>query len=386
MTRTLQYLVIACSEGGILSGCSNDKSMAAGGALAAATPATRTRTTTVDVFEVEASTTVGEQLIPAVISVENTAMVLAQRDGILTELGGQEGTRVAKGDVMGRLNDDDQRAQLRQVELEVNRSKLEERQLEALVKVNRSELDEEMELAKDGLSSKRQVNRAQLKLDANLHELERVRLGTETAAARVEAIKIELEKASIRAPFAGIVTHRYGKRGASVVKNDKLFEISQLEPLEVKFQLPQTEGTRLRKDQILALSLADSGRVVARARIRRQDPIADAASNTLGYLADVLGRERLIPGVAVNVHVPNIAATSSFRVPRTAFTAGTDLRRGAASALLVIDGDKCSARTVWVNAIEGNQVEIGSGLNAGDRVILAPPPYLKPGEVVTAKR
>lgn len=384
MTRTLQYIVMACSLGGLLSGCSNDKSVA-GGALAASPKATTTRPTIVDVFEVEASTTVGAQLIPAVISVENTAMVLAQRDGILTELRGQEGTRVAKGDTMARVNDDDQRALLRQAELEVNRSKLEERQLDALIKVNRSELEEEMELARDGLSSKRQVNRAQLKLDANLHELERVRLATQTASAKVDAIKIELEKASIRAPFAGIVTRRYGKLGASVVKNDKLFEISQLDPLEVKFQLPQSEGTRLRTGQVLALSLVDSGRVVARARIRRQDPIADAASNTLGYLADVLGREGLIPGVAVNVHVPNVAATSTFRVPRTAFTAGTDLRRGAASTLLVIEGDKCSARTVWVNAIEGNQVEIGSGLNLGDRVILAPPTHLKAGDVVTAK-
>src|SRR5262249_35060296 len=154
---------------------------------------------------------------------------------------------------------------------------------------------------------------------------------TQSAAAKVEAVKIEIGKSSVRAPFNGVITRRYTKLGASVVKNDKLFEVSQLSPLQVRFQLPQTAGSRLGIDRIVTLSLVDNDdRAVAQARIRRLDPIADAASNTRGYWADVIGKVDLIPGIAVNVHVPNMAPVSTFWVPRLAFAPSTDLRRGAA--------------------------------------------------------
>ncbi len=124
---------------------------------------------------------------------------------------------------------------------------------------------------------------------------------------------------------------------------------------------------------------------MARARIRRLDPIADAASNTLGYWADVIGGAGLVPGVAVNAHVPRAAPTSTFWIPRSTFPAAADLRRGAGAALFVLEGDRVAARTVRINAVEGVQVEIGSGLGAGDRVILAPAAELKAGDVVTVK-
>jgi RND family efflux transporter MFP subunit len=381
-------VTIFCLGGGLLAGCSaGDRSFNPDGVVSAATsaPAATRRAIPVEVLEVKSSAVAGEQLIPAVISVENTALVLAQRDGMLAELRGQEGMRVAKGEALARLNDDDQRPQLRQAELEIERSILEERQIASLVEVSRAELDQELALAKDGLTSKRQVDRAQFKLDANKHELERVRLYTQAARAKVEQVKVEIEKAVIRAPLDGIITHRYAKLGASVVKNDKLFEVSQLAPLQVRFQLAQGEGVRLGPGETVNLSAADSDIVVARARVRSLDPTADAASNTLGYWADVVGGANLIPGVAVNVRVARPAADATFWIPRTAFLAAADVRRAAAGTIFVLDENKCAARTVWVNAVEGSQVEINSGLTAGDRLILMPPADLKAGDVVMVK-
>jgi len=74
-------------------------------------------------------------------------------------------------------------------------------------------------------------------------------------------------------------------------------------PLEVKFQLPQTEKERLSPGRIVNLSRVDSDFLIARARIRRIDSVADATSNTLGYLADIVGGSGLMPGLAVNVHL-----------------------------------------------------------------------------------
>jgi RND family efflux transporter MFP subunit len=338
----------------------------------------------VHVFDVQPSpsSTGGDLLIPASLSVEDTAVVLAEREGRIISLRGQEGARVAKGDILAVFNDDDQRSQLRQAEIEVSRLKVEEQQYSALVKLSRSELEREVVLAKDGISSKGDVERAQYKLDQSTHEYEKSRLATQSAQARVEAIKIELAKSTVRAPITGIVTRRYVALGTTVARNDKLFEVSQLAPLEVKFQLPQTERERLSPGQVISLSAVNSDRAIARARIRRIDPVADATSNTLGYLADITGGSGLMPGLAVNVHLPRPTGSLSFWIPHSAFPASADLHRGASVTLFVAEGERVLARTVLIGAIEGDQVEVISGLAGGDHVILMPPAGLKDGDAI----
>jgi RND family efflux transporter MFP subunit len=313
-------------------------------------------------------------------------MVLAQRDGIISQLAAQEGSRVTKGQVIAQLSgDDDLRAQLRQAELEVSRLDAEQREYLALLKLNRNELERETTLFKQGLTPERDVERAQFKADAAVLEVEQKRVAGQTAQAKVVQVKAELERSTVRAPITGIVMRRFTKLGTNVVKNDKLFEITQLAPLEVKFQVPQTERVGLGRGSMVGLSPVENDQIIARARIRRIDPVADAASNTLGFLADVPGGPGLMPGMAVNVHVPRRGAGLTLWIPLAAFPTGTDVRKGAASTLFVAAGNKCAARAVWVNSVVGGQVETVSGLAIGDRVILSPPAELKVGDLVEIK-
>ncbi len=368
----------------IITGCTAGSRTLEDGNRSAANASSSTRLIAVNVFEAQPSnsTTAGDLLIPAALSVENTAIVLAEREGRITRLGGQEGARVDKGDVLAEFNADDQHSQLRQAELEVSRLKVEEQQYEALVKLNKSELDRELLLARQNISSKSDVERAEYKLDQSRHEYEKTQLATQSGQARVEAVKIEIAKSTVRAPIRGIVTRRYVTLGTNVARNDKLFEVSQLSPLKVKFQLPQSEKGRLNPGQIVNLSSANSDALIASARIRRIDPLADATSNTLGYLADVVSGSGLIPGLAVNVHLPRAAAVPSFWIPRAAFAANAELQNGTLSTIWVVEGDKTATRLVQVKTVEGDQVEIVSGLNVNERVILTPSKELKEGDVV----
>ena len=104
----------------------------------------------VSVFEAQptVNSSSGELLIPAAISVDQTAIVLAEREGRIINLRGQEASRVSKGEILAQFNEDDQRSQLRQAEIEVSRLIVEEQQYDSLVKLNRNELDRELLLAK----------------------------------------------------------------------------------------------------------------------------------------------------------------------------------------------------------------------------------------------
>ncbi len=342
----------------------------------------------VNVFDAQpsASSSSGDLLIPAAISVEQIAIVLAEREGRIINLRGQEAARVTKGEVLAQFNEDDQRSQLRQAEIEVNRLSVEEQQYDSLVKLNRSELDRELLLAKQGVSSPTDVERSKYKYEQSLHEYNKTKLATEGARARVEAAKLELQKSTVRAPITGIITRRHVALGTNVARNDKLFEVSKLAPLQVKFQLPQTEKIVPARGQIVSLSAVNSSQPIGTARIRRIDPLADATINTFGYLADVISGSGLMPGVAVNVHLPRPANVGSFWIPRAAFQPTADLQNGSSMTLFVVNGDKASARIVLVSGFEGDQVEVVSGLEKDDRVVLAPPAGLKDGDIVQLNR
>ncbi|HKO96472.1 MAG TPA: efflux RND transporter periplasmic adaptor subunit [Pyrinomonadaceae bacterium] len=342
----------------------------------------------VNVFDAQPSTSSssGDLLIPAAISVEQTAIVLAEREGRIINLRGQEAARVTKGEILAQFNEDDQRSQLRQAEIEVNRLSVEEQQYDSLVKLNRNELDRELLLAKQGVSSPADVERARYKHDQSLHEYNKTKLATEGARARVEAAKLELQKSTVRAPITGIITRRHIALGTNVARNDKLFEISKLAPLQVKFQLPQTEKIVPTRGQIVTLSAVNGSQAIATARIRRIDPVADATINTFGYLADVISGAGLMPGVAVNVHIPRPPNAGSFWIPRAAFQPSADLQNGSSMTLFVVEGDKALSRVVLVSGFEGDQVEVVSGLLKDDRVVLAPPAGLKDGDPVQLNR
>jgi RND family efflux transporter MFP subunit len=365
--------------GSLLTGCTaGSKTLPPDNRASANSSANRTPFR-VHVFNAQPSASVsgGDQLIPAALSVEGTAIVLAERAGRIINLSGSEGARIKKGEVIARFNDEDQRTQLRQAEIEVSRLKVEEQQYEALVKLRHSELEREQTLAKEGVSSKVNVEQAQYRLEQANHEYEKAKLASASGLARVRAAQIEIEKSTVRAPIAGVIIHRYATLGSSVAQNDKLFEVSKLSPLELKFQLPQNENRKLRPAEIISLSAVDGDRIIARARIRRMDPVADATINTFGYLADVISGSGLMPGMAVNVHLPRAGDAVSFWIPRAAFPAGTDLRGSASATLFIATGTKADARLVLVNSIEGDQVEIVSGLSTNDSVILLPPAELK---------
>jgi RND family efflux transporter MFP subunit len=366
---------------GVFAGCTGTQALR----TTPNSPGTKTPIA-VQVIEARASEAVGDVLIPAALSVEVTAMVLAQRDGTIVQLRAQEGSRVTKGQLIAQLSgDDDLRAQLRQAELEVSRLEVEQRQYSALAKLNRNELEREQSLFKQGFTPEREVERAQFKYDGAVLEIEKTRVAGQVAQSKVTEVKVQLAKSTVHAPITGIVTHRFAKLGSDVIKNEKLFEITQLAPLQVKFQVPQPEKAGLGPGSIVNLSLVENDQIIARARIRRVDPLAEAASNTVGFLADLIGRTGLMPGMAVNVHVRRREAGPAVWIPQTAFPAGADVRKGTASTVFVAAGDKCLARVVWINSVTGNQVEIISGLAIGDRVILSPPAELKAGDLVVVK-
>jgi len=98
-----------------------------------------------------------------------------------------------------------------------------------------------------------------------------------------------------------------------------------------------------------------------------------------------VGPGNLMPGLTVYVHLPR-TGDGTLWLPLAAFPTGSDLKNGASNTVFIVKGERVSSRGVVVKAIEGDQVEVESGLLQDDRVVLAPPVGLKDGDHVVVSQ
>lgn len=239
----------------------------------------------------------------SVLSVEREVDMAAGRDGVVVEVVKDAGSRVAKGDVLARLDD---RALLAQrdrarADLEVARNNV--KYNEAELKARQAGLRRQQELRTLGLSSDADLEEAQFKAKGAEYDLESWRAVVERNQATVRELELELDKMQLRAPFSGVVAQRFLRVGQNVAKDQKCFRLSQLAPLLVRFQVPENSPQRPHVGDTVSLSLASDSQRVYSARIQKVSPIVDPASGSYDVSAQLTGSNlaELRPGMAVHV-------------------------------------------------------------------------------------
>ena len=97
------------------------------------------------------------------------------------------------------------------------------------------------------LITREQLDHDRFKLVANKYELDREQKNYQRQLSVLQSMELELQKTEIVAPFDGIVARRYARDGQHVINGDKLFWISALSPLRVKFTLPEKYAARVQR-------------------------------------------------------------------------------------------------------------------------------------------
>ena len=127
-----------------------------------------------------------------------------------------------------------------------------------------------------------------------------------TSRQEERSLELELEKASITAPFDGLVARRYVRVGQSVSKGDRLFWVTAEAPLRMRFTLPEKFIGHLKKGEELPLTSPDAPQEKHTAKVIEVSPVVDPSSGTIEILAELVGaRGELRPGMTANVRLDN---------------------------------------------------------------------------------
>ena len=243
--------------------------------------------------------------ILSVLSVEKAVDVTAQRDGVVLAIESDEGSVIRSGQELGRLDDSTLEAEVQkaQSDLLVSENNVKYKQAEQQAK--NAQLKRQQLLRASGLSSDADLEQAQFEAKGAGYELDSWRQEVKSSQAQIHELEIEIAKTHIAAPFSGVVVHRYVRQGQQVAKNDKCFRVSQLAPLEVEFQVPETAGQPL-PSAAFTLQLAGSRGQPYVARVIRVSPTVDAASDSYDVVGRLTGANlaALRPGMSVQINWP----------------------------------------------------------------------------------
>ena len=241
------------------------------------------------------------------IVVENQLDVSAQREGIVTRVIAEVSRHVRRGEVLATLDD-------RQIAADRDAAAAKVKSLEADVKgweyetkVLQADLDRDEQMMKAQLITEQQLEHARYKVEADKFETERARQNLINAQASLQSLQLELEKTRIAAPFDGVVARRYVRAGQKVAVGDRIFWVTAVAPLRIRFTLPERFAGRVQNGDSLSITSADVPSELHAAKIISVSPVVDPASGTIEAVAEVVGDSgALRPGMTATVRFKNL--------------------------------------------------------------------------------
>ena len=283
------------------------------------------------------------------LEAERQVSVLARTTGLLEELAAEEGDHVRQGQVMIRLNKDELSLNLRQAE-----------QAFADASTN---YDRIKTLYERSMVSQSEYDTAHLRLD--------------NAKISLEEAQLNLAYADVTAPIAGVVTQRLVEVGDLVRGNQEVFVVADLHPLLVKIFAPEQRMYQLHPGQEATIAVEALPDTSFRGRIRMISPEVDPASGTVKVTLEVASAGVLKPGMFATVRIITERRPQTLIVPKKALILETD-----EDDVFLIEDSKVRRVSVELGFVEGDQVEIVSGLKEGDQVVTIGHEGLKDGAAV----
>jgi RND family efflux transporter MFP subunit len=187
------------------------------------------------------------------------------------------------------------------------------------------------------------------------------------------------------APFDGVVTRRNLDVGDLVNAGNggtgqALFAVAQVDPLRLYVYVPQVYAHQIKIGDAVTVTLAERAGEQYRGTVARTARAIDTATRTMQVEIRVPNPSNaLITGSYVQVTLPINVDAQALVVPTNVLLFRSDGTRIA----LVDAGGKVHLTTVKLGTDFGTSVEVLSGLNASDRIVLNPADSLADGDVVT---
>lgn len=297
------------------------------------------------------STTPDVMDLPAVVAPNRVVHVSAEVAGRIEKLTLDDGAPVTAGDVILELNTDLLKAEYDRAVAQYN--------------FDKSEVERIGKLLVGGAATERQRDETASRLSIS--------------AAVMTHVKAQLDRTQIKAPISGVIDRVSVETGEYMQPGTVIAGIVDISVVKVNVDIPERDIHYLRLGDVARVHTRVAGEErELSGKVTFISPLADTQTRVSCCEVTVENREgTLRSGQIVRVTLVRRVIENAIMVPLLSVI---PLENG--KSVFVVEGDTARLRIVTLGFLRGREVQITSGLSAGDRLIVAGHRFVGPEQKV----
>lgn len=295
----------------------------------------------------------------------------ARVSGYVNSQPASDGADVKSGDLLYQIDPRDMQAALDQTQAQAQRDA-------ASLAYAKANFARGEELAKSGFVAKDAYDQR----ESAMHQAEAA-LAVDQAA--IEAARLNLGFAEIRAPFAGRLGRNQAAKGALVgPASGALNTLVELDPIYVSFNPSESELAEIARARAVGaveaeISVGDDASAVRKGALTFLDNAVDKATGTISARVTIANPDfALLPGEYVRVRLHIKDQPDALMAPQAALGSS----QMGKYVYVVGAGDKAEQRLVALGPTDGPLVSVVSGLKESDRIIVGNLQKIGPGSPI----
>lgn len=229
---------------------------------------------------------------------------------------------------------------------------------------NLQQAEHDLELAKANAANA--ISSAKVALTNARRHLQILGLKDSTISALATRPNLASSVFSLNAPMSGVVVERNGTIGATVGTDANLFKIIDLSSVWIDANVFEKDLERVRLGQAVKVTVPAFPESTFYGRVILVSSVVDPETRAVKVRTEVANKDgRLKPDMFANVEIVTAASRTAISIPLAAV-----LDDGGRSVVFVANGSEYKKRDVTLGLKSDDRVEITSGLEVGDKVVV----------------
>ena len=176
----------------------------------------------------------------------------------------------------------------------------------------------------------------------------------------------QLADTILYAPMTGVVQEKRASTGEYLAAGAPVVDIVQIDPLRLRVDVPERESHKIHTGQSVRVTVEGDPDAYL-GTVKRLSPSISQQNRVLSVEADVRNNGHLKPGAFVKAEIVTDQASTAATVPPSAIVTFAGIEK-----VITIEGGKAVEKVVMTGRRGEDWVEIKSGINVGQAVIVNP--------------
>ncbi len=282
----------------------------------------------------------------------NQAKISAKTPGKVEKIFVEEGDRVEAGHKLAQLEKTDFMLTVRQADAALSMA-------EANFSKAKAEWARAEELFNRGISSQQQY-------DMVKSAFEVAEASVKQAKADLELARNQLSNTDVTTLFGGTVTHEYVDIGERVNPGQPLFEVAEIDPVEIEIGVSDKRFSELKLGQTVNIAVDGYPEKSFAGTVKKIQPAIDPMTRTFNVIVGIANPEELLkPGMFARAQIETDYHPQALVMPRSAALE----EEGKYYAVAVRESKACRVE-ITLGFQDGDRLEVLDGLSEGEQVVL----------------